>query len=90
MWRSNNKAWVTWILFIEWINKVFSPAVKKYLLGKNLPLKALLVMDYAPAHPLGFEDDLLDEFKFIKVKFLPPNTTSILQLIDRLVKVFKP
>ena len=55
------QAWVTDILFIEWINEVFSPAVKKYLLGKNLPLKALLVMDNAPAHTPGFEDDLLEE-----------------------------
>ena len=30
MWRSNSKAWVTHILFVEWINKVFGPSVKKY------------------------------------------------------------
>ena len=54
MWRSNRKAWATHILFIECINEVFSPAVKKYLLGENLPLKTLLVMDNAPAHLPGF------------------------------------
>lgn len=32
MWRSNSKAWVTHILFVEWINEVIGPAVKKYLL----------------------------------------------------------
>ncbi|XP_030179530.1 tigger transposable element-derived protein 1-like [Lynx canadensis] len=85
MWRSNSKAWVTRMLFIEWINEVFGPAVKKYLLEKNLPLKALLVMDNAPAHPPGFEDDLLEEFEFIKGKFLPPNTTPILQPMDQQV-----
>ncbi|XP_019512623.1 PREDICTED: tigger transposable element-derived protein 1-like [Hipposideros armiger] len=85
MWRSNSKAWVTRILFVEWINEVFGPAVKKYLLEKNLPLKALLVMDNAPAHPPGFEDDLLEEFEFIQVKFLPPNTTPILQPMDQQV-----
>ena len=61
MWRSNSKAWVTRILFLKWINEAFGPAVKKSLLGKNLPLKALLVMDNAPAHTPGFEDDLLEE-----------------------------
>ena len=71
------------ILFVEWINEVFGPAVKKYLLEKNLPLKVLLVMDNAPAHPSGLEDDLLEEFEFIKVKFLPPNTTPLLQPMDQ-------
>ncbi|XP_007424618.1 tigger transposable element-derived protein 1-like [Python bivittatus] len=85
MWRSTSKAWVPRILFVEWINEVFGPAVKKYLLEKNLPLKALLVMDNAPAHPPGLEDDLLEEFKFIKVKFLPPNITPMLQLMDQQV-----
>ncbi|KAM6168259.1 tigger transposable element-derived protein 1-like [Erethizon dorsatum] len=85
MWRSNSKALVTRIFFIEWINEVFGPAVKKYLLEKNLPLRALLVMDNAPAHPPGFENDLLEELKFIKVKFLPPNTTPILQPMDQQV-----
>nr|XP_020452715.1 tigger transposable element-derived protein 1 [Monopterus albus] len=85
MWRSNSKAWVTRILFVEWINEVFGPTVKKYLLEKNLPLKVLLVMDNAPAHPPGLEDDLLEEFEFIKVKFLPPNTTPLLQPMDQQV-----
>ncbi|KAJ7317101.1 hypothetical protein JRQ81_003263 [Phrynocephalus forsythii] len=85
MWRSNRKAWVTCVLFVEWINEVFGPSVKKYLLEKNLPLKALLVMDDAPAHPPGLEDYLLEEFKFIKVKFFPPNTAPILQPMDQQV-----
>ncbi|XP_040177160.1 tigger transposable element-derived protein 1-like isoform X2 [Rana temporaria] len=85
MWRSNSKAWVTRILFVEWINEVFGPAVKEYLLENNLPLKVLLLMDDAPAHPPGVQDDLLEEFKFIKVKFLPPNTTPLLQPINQQV-----
>nr|XP_033807654.1 tigger transposable element-derived protein 1-like [Geotrypetes seraphini] len=85
MWRSNSKAWVTRILFIEWINEVFGPAVKKYLLEKKLPLKVLLIMDNGPAHPPGLEDNLLEEFEFIKVKFLPPNTTPLLQPMDQQV-----
>ncbi|XP_064089091.1 tigger transposable element-derived protein 1-like [Macrobrachium nipponense] len=61
MWRSNTKAWVTRILFVEWMNEVFGP------------------------HPPSVEEDLLDKFKFIKVKFLPANTTPILQPMDQQV-----
>nr|XP_034969527.1 tigger transposable element-derived protein 1-like [Zootoca vivipara] len=42
LWRSNSKAWVTRVLFVEWVNLVFGPAVKQYLLDKDLPLKAVL------------------------------------------------
>lgn len=83
--RSNSKAWVTHILFVEWITEVFGPKVKKCLLEKNLPLKALLVVDNAHASPPGYEDDLLEEFESIKVKFLPPNTTPILPPMDQQV-----
>ena len=48
---------------------MFAPAVKKYLEENNLPLRCLLVMDNAPAHPPGLEDDLTDEFDFIKIKY---------------------
>ena len=84
-WRANAKAWVTRLFFVEWVNQVFGPAVKKYLQDNNLPLKCLLCLDNAPAHPPGLEDDILDEFKFIKVLYLPPNTTPILQPMDQQV-----
>ncbi|PNF35334.1 hypothetical protein B7P43_G02588 [Cryptotermes secundus] len=83
MWRSNNKTWVTSNLFTDWINDVFGP-VKKYFLEMNLPLHVLLVMDNAPAHPPDLQDDL-EEFKFIKIQFLPPNTTPLLQPMDQQV-----
>ena len=85
MWRSNTKAWVTRHLFIEWMNLAFGPSVKKYLEDNGLPLKCVLLLDNAPGHPPDLEDDLLDEFKFIKVVYLPANTTSILQPMDQQV-----
>lgn len=85
MWRSNTKSWVTRQFFTEWINEVFAPQVKAYLIEKSLPMKCLLVMDNAPAHPPGLEDDLKEEYSFIKIKFLPPNTTPILQPMDQQV-----
>uniref|UniRef100_A0A670I9I9 DDE-1 domain-containing protein n=1 Tax=Podarcis muralis TaxID=64176 RepID=A0A670I9I9_PODMU len=90
MWRSNSKAWVTRVLFVDWVNHAFGPAVKQYLLDNDLPLKALLLMDNAPAHPKGLEVDLLEEFSFISIMFLPPNTTALLQPMDQqLIANFK-
>jgi len=55
MWKSNAKAWMTRAIFMEWLTKVFAPSVKKYLEENNLPLRCLLLMDNAPAHPPGLE-----------------------------------
>ncbi|XP_070268928.1 tigger transposable element-derived protein 1 isoform X2 [Myotis yumanensis] len=85
MWRANPRAWVTRQIFVEWVNLVFGPDVKKYLQENNLPLQALLVLDSAPAHPPNLEDDILEEFKFIKVLYLPPNITPILQPMEQQV-----
>jgi len=85
MWRANAKAWVTRQFFTEWVNLVFGPSVKKYLQENSLPLKALLILDNAPAHPPGLEDDILEEFQFVKVLYLPPNTTPLLQPMDQQV-----
>ncbi|XP_043575633.1 tigger transposable element-derived protein 1-like [Chiloscyllium plagiosum] len=83
MWRANSKAWVTQMIFKECLTEVFAPAVKEYLETNNLPLKCLLVMDNAPAHPPNLEEDLDIEYDFIKVKFLPPNTTPLIQPMDQ-------
>ncbi|XP_014392726.1 PREDICTED: tigger transposable element-derived protein 1-like isoform X2 [Myotis brandtii] len=85
MWRANSKAWVTRQFFIEWIHEVFAPSVKKYLWEKQLPLRALLVMDKAPAHPPGLEAELIEEHSFITVRFLPPNITPLIQPMDQQV-----
>ncbi|XP_043545284.1 tigger transposable element-derived protein 1-like [Chiloscyllium plagiosum] len=83
MWRANSKAWVTRMIFMEWLTKVFAPAVREYLETNNLPLKCLLVMDNAPAHPPNLKEDLDLEYDFIKVKFLPPSTTPLIQRMDQ-------
>lgn len=85
MWRSNVKAWVTRVLFLEWIREVFCPTVKKYLEDKGLPLKALLVMDNAPAHPRDLEEELAEEFPWLTIEFLPLNATALLQPMDQQV-----
>jgi len=59
--------------------------VKEYLEEKNLPLKALLVMDNAPSHPQALGEDLSAEYGFFQVKFLPPNTTPLIRPTDQQV-----
>ncbi|GBN95875.1 hypothetical protein AVEN_55696-1 [Araneus ventricosus] len=51
----------------------------------SLPLHALLIMDNAPSHPPDIQDDLLEEFKFTKIQFMPPNTTPLFQPMDQQV-----
>ena len=83
MRRSHHKALLTRQLLTEWFNEVFVPSVKEYLEEKNLPTKALLVMDNPPAHPQRLEEDLSAEYGFIQVKFLPPNITPLIQPMDQ-------
>jgi hypothetical protein len=70
IWMSNRKAWLTRTLFENWFTKYFCPAVNSYCTANQLPNKALLILDNAPAHPT-----CLDELSSnVKVVFLPPNT----------------
>ncbi|CAH2245856.1 tigger transposable element-derived 1-like [Pelobates cultripes] len=67
----------------KWVNAVFGPAMKKYLVENNLPLKGMLLMDNAPAQPRRLDEDLLEDFNFIKVMFFPSNTNPLLQPMDQ-------
>ncbi|XP_068231919.1 tigger transposable element-derived protein 1-like [Palaemon carinicauda] len=84
-WKFNAKAWVTRTIFIEWLNVCFGPAVKNFLEANNLPLKCLLVLENAPAHPPGLKDIIHPDFSFIKVLCPPANTTPLLQPMDQQV-----
>ena len=67
------------------MTEVFDLTVCDYLREKDLPLKVLLFMDNAPAHPPNLMEELPDESSFIKVHFLPPNMTPLLQPSDQQV-----
>ncbi|CAL4247680.1 unnamed protein product, partial [Meganyctiphanes norvegica] len=79
IYRASKNAWMTADLFTEWFHKYFVPKTKKFLLDQNLPPKAFLYVDNCTAHP---ENNTLISGDIV-VKFLPPNTTSILQPMDQ-------
>ncbi|GFY70055.1 tigger transposable element-derived protein 1 [Trichonephila inaurata madagascariensis] len=90
MWRSNQRAWVTQDLFKEWLFKVRAPSIKDYLDTNDLPLKELLILDNAPGHPNDLKDNLLTDFPWLTVEFLPPNTTLLIQPMDQeVITAFK-
>ena len=63
----------------DWFQNKFMPRVKRFCSEKGIPFKILLLLDNAPGHPDAIE--LSNEN--VKIVFLPPNTTSIVQPMDQ-------
>ena len=78
-YKSQKNAWMDCAIFKNWFQEDFVPSVKKFLAENGLPLKAILFIDNAPSHP-GVEELLSGD---IRVKFLPPNVTALLQPMDQ-------
>ncbi|XP_025407157.1 tigger transposable element-derived protein 6-like, partial [Sipha flava] len=76
-YTANKKAWMTSELFAEWLLRIDKQM-------KIQKLKILLFIDNCPAH------NIIPNYQAIKVKFLPPNTTSKSQPLDQgIIKTFK-
>lgn len=76
-YKSNKKAWMTSVLFEEWLLNLDSIFQKKNR-------KILLFIDNCPAH------SKIPNLKSIKVIFFPPNMTSVVQPMDQgVIKNFK-
>lgn len=78
-YRSQKSAWMSADLFKEWFEREFVPRVTRHLKSANLPTKAVLLLDNAPTHP----GNLTCETDDIKIIFLPPNVTSLVQPMDQ-------
>lgn len=74
-----------WLSFQLLATDFAVPARKKYCEKENLIFKILLLIDNAPSHPIHLDE--LDEN--VKVIFIPPNTTALMQPMDQGV-TFKP
>ncbi|XP_046686190.1 jerky protein homolog-like [Homalodisca vitripennis] len=79
MYRHQRSAWMDGQTFKEWFFDEFVRVVEAYLKKKNLPRKAILLMDNAPSHPDASELVSGD----IKAVFSPPNVTSLIQPLDQ-------
>ena len=77
-YRANSKAWMTGDIFTEWIRKFDS---RMSLQNR----KIALLLDNCSAHP-----KYISGLKSVKMFFLPPNCTSILQPMDQgIIRCFK-
>lgn len=77
-YRAQISAWMSSGLLGDCFFKQFVPKVKGFLTEKQLPHKAiLLVVDNAPRHPRNLQNG------DIKVQFLPPNVTSLIQPMNQ-------
>lgn len=79
IWKANKKGWVTVSLFEDWFSHYFVPEVKKYCEDKSIPFRVILLVDNAPGHPQALQY----HHPNVKIIFLSPNTTSILQPMDQ-------
>ena len=70
---------------MDWIHTCFVPQVERYLAGKNLSFKVLLLLDNAPGHLTDQNGAHLN----IEVMFLLLNTTSLIQPLHQGVIAFK-
>ena len=78
---AQKSAWMNSSIFSDWFINIFVPSVKKYLHDKNLPVKAILLLDNAPSHPST--DVLQSSDKSVTAMYLPANTTSLIQPMDQ-------
>ena len=67
---------MTATLWHEWFYKMAVPTMKVFCKESNLAFNCLLLVDNCPAHPFLPHEN-------VKMIFLPPNTTSLLQPMDQ-------
>ncbi|XP_036345287.1 jerky protein homolog-like [Rhagoletis pomonella] len=80
-YANSKNAWMTEMMtiFRNWFKNSFVVQVRKHLKEKNLPVKALLLLDNATCHPLSLASSEED----ICVMLLPPNCTALVQPMDQ-------
>ena len=78
---SQKKAWMDTTIFKKWFHDVFVPYIRKFCRDNDMECKILLLLDNAPAHPSM--STLQSNDGKVVTKFLPPNTTSLIQPMDQ-------
>lgn len=89
-YKNSKNAWMTFAIFREWFLSSFVRQVRCHLKRKNLPERAVLLVDNASSH--GGNEELSSEDGNFTIMFLPPNCTALIQPLDqnaiRLTKLF--
>ncbi|XP_012245755.1 jerky protein homolog-like [Bombus impatiens] len=80
VYKSHCNAWVNEDIFREWYTNHFKQSVKERQLQEQRKGKVILLVDNFKAHKL--EKKELDDGHFMLI-FLPPNTSSLIQPMDR-------
>lgn len=77
---------MTGAIFSDYYRNKLHRELEVYCKQERIPFKILLVVDNAPSHP----PHLADISNNIKIVFLPPNTTSLIQPCDQgIIATFK-
>uniref|UniRef100_A0A8C4RMN9 HTH CENPB-type domain-containing protein n=1 Tax=Erpetoichthys calabaricus TaxID=27687 RepID=A0A8C4RMN9_ERPCA len=88
LYYNQTKAWMNREIFKDCFFKHFVPAVRDHIRSKNLPQRAVLLLDNAPSHPS--ENVLKTSDDQIFVAYLPPNVTSLMQPMNQgILEAFK-
>ncbi|XP_055521162.1 tigger transposable element-derived protein 1-like [Leucoraja erinacea] len=85
-YRHNRKAMMTSALFADWYLNCFIPEAREYCWENKIPFRILLILDNAPGHP----QHIGNMHPFIKVVYLPPSITALIQPMDQgVIATFK-
>ncbi|CAG9324361.1 unnamed protein product [Blepharisma stoltei] len=86
LWIYSNKGIITNPIFESWLNNQFIPSMKKYMESKNLPQKAILLLDNAPIHNLSKAANTKD----VKIIYYPHNITHLVQPLSQVsIRTFR-
>ena len=83
-WRSSTTGWMTSSILEDWFLHCFVPEARRQCQKDGREFKVILTLDKCPAHP-SFLDGLHPN---VRVVFLPPNTTSLIQPLDQVSCIF--
>lgn len=77
----SKNAWFTANITSDWFHNYAVPEIRHQMEKSNTEVKAIILLDNAPAHP--DEKKLCSADGKIICLFLPPNTTSLMQPMDQ-------
>ncbi|KAK4325871.1 hypothetical protein Pmani_003575 [Petrolisthes manimaculis] len=86
LWCANKKAWMTSSIFDEWYIEHAIPAIENVNKKHNMANRAMVITDNASSH----SKHLCTVSDDVKLCFLPPNVTSLIQPLDQgVIALFK-